>query len=216
MRFLMTALAIMMFASYAQAAETEYSPEMCEFTITFPEEPYTSRRCDEEGTGKCYDLVSYTKVYDMNATVNFRVICNPIADSIYDQYDESVMKATLKAMTKRSVVDTFSSSYREEDNYKQAGLVGEGLAGKTSTIYIAQLWIGHESALSVEAELIGEQNDSADVLFKDILQTVSFVGSDKDSGDEEEEDGVVPEDGDAQQAAPEEAEDQATEDDASE
>lgn len=162
--------------SFAQeeAVDTSstYSPEFCEFSVTFPTEPYKSRRCEKEASDKCYELISYTQVYEMSSTVNFRVICNPIGDEIKDAYTPEVMQATLKAMTKQSVVQEFNTSFREEENYKQAGLVGEGLVGRTPTIYVAQLWIGKQSALSVEAELIGEPMDDADSLFGDVLKSV--------------------------------------------
>jgi len=155
-----------------------YSPEFCEFSVTFPSEPYISRNCegDENGDGgdRCYDLISYTQVYEMSSTVNFRVICNAINEEVKDAYNGDVMKATLKAMTKNSVVQEFNTTFREEETYKQAGLVGEGLVGRTPTIYIAQLWIGERSALSVEAELIGEPMEDADTLFSDVLRSVGL------------------------------------------
>ena len=161
-----------------------YSPDYCEFTVTFPSEPYKSRRC--EGEDRCYDLISYTQVYDMASTVNFRFICNPIGEEILEAYSEDVMRATLKAMTKQSVVEEFNTSYREEEDYKQAGLVGEGLSGRTPTIYIAQLWIGSQSALSVEAELIGEPMVEADELFRDVLASVGVKNADASTSDDEE------------------------------
>ena len=153
------------------AASHTYAPDYCEFTITFPEAPYTTRRCDDDGA-RCYDQVSYTQVFDMQATVNFRVLCNPVAESVVESYSGEVMEATLRAMTKRSVVETYKTSFREEENYKQAGLVGEGKSGKLATLYIAQLWIGQKSAFSIEAELIGETADAPDELFSDILKSV--------------------------------------------
>jgi hypothetical protein len=151
-----------------------YQPEFCEFPVTFPEKPYAARRCDGNDQTKCYDLVSYTKVFDMTSTLNFRVICNPIGKDVKDNYTGEVMKATLKAMTARSVVEAFNTSFREEKDYKQAGLVGEGLSGKLPTVYIAQLWIGSTSALSVEAELIGDAHEESDKLLRNILKSVLY------------------------------------------
>ncbi len=90
------------------------------------------------------------------------------------------MKATLRAMTKKSVIKEFETSYREEDGYKQAGLVGEGKVGRTPTIYIAQLWIGENSAFSVESELIGQINDGADGLFSSVLRSIRFKGDEEE------------------------------------
>lgn len=156
--------------------ETTYSPDHCEFSVTFPDEPYTSRRCEDPEKTRCYDLVSYTQVYEMSATVNFRIICNPVDQDLYDDYSAQVMEATLRTMTKQSVVEEYNSDFREGDGYKQAGLVGQGKVGRMPMIYIAQLWIGKQSALSVEAELIGDAHDAADQLFSDILKTVKYSG----------------------------------------
>jgi hypothetical protein len=152
-----------------------YSPPHCDFSVTFPSSPYTTRKCDETDEKKCYDMTSYTKVYDMASTVNFRVICNPIDDSVYKHYSAEVMEATLRAMTNRTVLQTFDTTYRTEDNYKQAALIGEGKSGVLTTIYIAQLWIGHGSALSVEVEMIGEAHDDADKLLSDVLRSVHYL-----------------------------------------
>lgn len=154
----------------------EYSPDYCEFAITFPEDPYTSRRCEDDERTKCYDVVSFTQVHDLSSTINFRVICNPVDADLYKDYSAKVMETTLRAMTKQSVVEEYNSSFREEDGYKQAGLVGSGHVGRQDTIYIAQLWIGKQSAFSVEAELIGNPNEAIDKLFGDILKTARYTG----------------------------------------
>jgi len=153
-----------------------YSPDFCEFSVTFPEAPYSSRRCEDDTKERCYDLVSYTQVHEMSSTVNFRIICNPIDASVYEEYSAEVMQTTLRAMTRKTVVEEFNSGFREEDGYKQAGLAGGGTVGRTPMIYIAQLWIGKQSAFSVEAELIGEAHEAADTLFSDILKTVYYSG----------------------------------------
>ncbi len=182
-----TALLLSFAAPAAEPVPSTYRPDYCEFAVTFPAEPYTSRRCDSENEKTCYDLVSFTKVFDLDATVNFRVICNPVNAEIYSHYTGEVMELTLKAMTKRSVVQTFDTSFREEEGYKQAGLVGEGHAGTQSTVYIAQLWIGRGSALSVEAEMIGGPTDASDKLFSDVLQSVHFVTEEEKKPPEEKE-----------------------------
>ena len=181
--FLTLILSTLIMATNSHADEpSTYKPEFCEFSVTFPTEPYKTRRCDQDGDKKCYDQISYTEVFEMASTVNFRVICNPIGEEVKKNYNGDVMQATLRAMTDRSVVKTFNTSYREEENYKQAGLVGEGKVGRTSTIYIAQLWIGEQSALSVEAELIGEANNNADKLFSDIRALCGKCGRYKRCG----------------------------------
>lgn len=172
-RALFVFLTFVILTSAAQAGEpSTYSPDFCEFTATFPEEPYTSRKCEDDTENRCYDLVSYTQVFDLDTTVNFRVICNKISEEVHANYSGQIMEATLKAMTEDTVVKTFNTSFREEENFKQAGLVGEGKVGRTPTIYIAQLWIGKKSALSVQAELIGDSAEAADQLFSDVLRSI--------------------------------------------
>lgn len=169
--FVMTAWAEEEAEIIEKSAHT-YAPSFCDFEVSFPDAPYTSRRCDANNPDNCYNIVSYTKVFDMASTVNFRIVCNPISQEVYEAYSPDILKATLRAMTKQSVVDEFNSSYREEETYKQAGLVGEGMSGRTPTVYIAQLWVGQNSALSVEAELIGESSEDADKLLSDVLKSV--------------------------------------------
>lgn len=155
-----------------QSTAVTYSPDFCEFEVTFPEAPYTSRRCKDAAETACYDLTSFTQVYALSSTVNFRVICNPVDENVIKDYSPEVMEATLRALTKGSVVKTHTSGFREGDGYTQSSLVGEGMTGRTPMIYIGQLWIGQQSAMTVEAELIGEEFDEADQLFGDILKSV--------------------------------------------
>lgn len=170
------AMTMMMFSSLAMAAEpATYSPGTCEFAITFPEAPSVKQHCEDGKKDRCYDLATYTQVYELSSTVSFRVICNPSDEDLFTQYSGKVMEATLRSMTERDIIKTFNTSFREEKQFKQAGLAGEGKVGVTPTIYIAQLWIGHNSILSVEAELIGESSPDADALFSSVLQSVHFV-----------------------------------------
>ena len=203
---LLTALAVFAFITPAYAADDKkveekpavekaaekdslepyvYTPEGCQFSVTFPSEPHKVERCEGEDGKKCYDLMTYTQTYDMAASVNFRVICNPIDKEIYSHYSAEIMEATLKAMTKNTIVKTYNTSFREEKNYKQAGLVGESEVGRSSTIYIAQLWIANGSALSMEAEMVGEQNEHADLLFSEVLKSVGYSGSNAEIKKEE-------------------------------
>ena len=149
-----------------------YGPEYCEFEARFPSEPYITQRCDHEDGDQCFDHVSFTQVFGLDSTINFRIICNPVESSVISDYSGEVMAATLRAMSKQTHVDVQNTAYREAASYKQAGLVGEGLSGNTQMIYIAQLWIGQKSAMTVEAELIGDALSEADQLFSDILRSV--------------------------------------------
>lgn len=157
--------------AYANAQDAfTYAPEHCEFSITFPEKPEIKNVCEESGV--CYDEVKFTQVFELSSTVKTRVICNAISSDVYESYSGTVMKATLKAMTNPAIIQTSETSFRETEDYKQAGLVGEGMVGRTPTLYVGQLWIGKKSALSVEAEIIGAEYEPSDSLFSEILRSV--------------------------------------------
>lgn len=149
-----------------------YSPDYCGFEITFPSQPYTMRKCEDKSEKRCYEEVSFTKVFSINTSIKITAICNTIGDDIYQAYDEEVMKATLKAMTKDNVLETYDLTFGETAEYKQAGLIGQSEQGRTSSLYIAQLWINDSSAFSIEAELIGEMMDKADETFSLVLKSV--------------------------------------------
>lgn len=187
--FLLLPAALLFFANTTHADESfTYSPEYCEFSVTFPSEPYTARRCEDGGDDSCYNLVSYTQTYNLDSTVNVRVICNPIAAGVQQKYNEEVSKATVRAMAKRNALSNYSVNYRAEGGFRQAGLVGEGESGRTPMIYIAQLWVGESSVMSVEAELIGEAAEEPDTLFSDIMRSVgpkSLDESEKASAEQE-------------------------------
>lgn len=156
----------------AYAEPSTYSPDYCNFQITFPEAPHTAKRCENEDEDRCYDLVSYTQTYELHATVNFRVICNPIAEGVRAKYTEEVAKAAIRAMAEKNTLTGYRTSFREEASYNQAGLVGEGVTGQEPKIYIAQLWVGETSVMSVEGELVGQAFEDADKLFAEVMKSV--------------------------------------------
>lgn len=152
----------------------EYSPDYCQFTANFPEEPYRTRQCEEGNKNSCYDLISYTKVFELSTSIRVEIICNPSTAEMYKEFTEEVMKTTVKAMTKDSVIEAYEVSSRQEDGYRQAGLLGKGRKGLDETIYIAQLWIADKSIMSVQAELIGEQSEESDKTFADVLRGIGY------------------------------------------
>lgn len=153
-----------------------YSPDYCEFKTSFPEEPYTLKQCEGGDQTKCFEQLSYTQVFELSATVTFRVVCNPSKPELFKEYSPAVMEAALKGMTREHYVKEIDSNFREGNGYKQAGLVAQGTSGRSDKIYIAQLWIGQQSVMSVEAEMIGEPNDAADALFSTLLEGVQYSG----------------------------------------
>lgn len=150
-----------------------YSPDYCQFTVTFPTEPFMTRKCeDPNNESTCFNLISYTQVFDLDTTVRFEIICNPATPEMYEQFTEEVMEDTVKAMTQGTVVETYNLSTQQQDGYRNTGLVGQARKGLDESLLITQLWVADQSIMSVEAEISGAQRDDADQLFADILNTI--------------------------------------------
>ena len=156
--------------------EHGYSPEYCDFIAAFPEEPLVTYQCEDENDEEtCFNLVSYTKVVGLSSTVKVELICNPATQAMYDYFKPDIMEASVRAMTESKVIKEFNIFSREEDGYRQTGIVAQGKQGLHDTLYIAQLWIAQNSILSVEAELMGEQTEEADHLFANILRNIGHL-----------------------------------------
>ncbi|MDH5722071.1 MAG: hypothetical protein OEY94_01955 [Alphaproteobacteria bacterium] len=179
---LLSALALFVLISNQALAQEETKKQSyqaapyCQFTISFPEAPEIRRVCEEGDQSMCYDLISFIKVFDMASTVRVDIICNPSNEKLYNHLTTDEMRRTVREMSKESVVEAFEINAREEEEYRQAALVGKGRAGMEDTILLAQLWSGKTSLMSVEAELSGIQMDEADQLFASILRSISFIG----------------------------------------
>lgn len=169
-------LGVMSLPVHAEDAAPEekfvFRPEGCEFAITFPDEPYSRRQCNPGNPEQCTDITSYTKVFGIEATLNFDVTCYPAQDAMYDQFSEDVMRATLEAMLSERDLDEVETDARTFPYAKQAVALGTGLSGKSDMIFTGQLWIGKKSIYTVEAELVGRQLDTADEMFMEILGSI--------------------------------------------
>ncbi len=148
-----------------------YAPDHCDFEITFPDAPYTSKRCPE-GTGKCYNLTGYTMVYNLSTTVEISVTCIPSSPVNYNRYNDRVIKTALNGMVERAAVTDFNINTKEYEDMRQGSLIGTGKYGRQKRIYNAQLWIGQNSVFTVEAKLTGRKHGEADTVFGDILNSI--------------------------------------------
>ncbi|PZQ43981.1 MAG: hypothetical protein DI551_11050 [Micavibrio aeruginosavorus] len=148
-----------------------FAPDFCDFEITFPEAPAVARKCVTED--ECFDVQSYTMVYDLQTTVDVTVSCNPSTPAAYKKYTEPVMKAALTGMIRDRNLSTHEIGFRNYgENIKSASLTGTGVTGSQDKIYTGQLWIGPNSVFSIQAELIGSAHEVADKSFSDILRSV--------------------------------------------
>ena len=167
------AMTMLLFAVMpATAAEYAYAPDGCEFRMELPGEPYQSRKCSPDNPEICRDITSYTKVFGLDATVNVNITCNPAPDQMYEQYNGEIMQATMAAMMGKDKLADYQTGYQEFDVAKEAVLLGMGKTGNSERIFVAQLWIGHKSIFTMEAELIGQQTEEADKMYTGILHSV--------------------------------------------
>ena len=150
-----------------------YSPEGCDFEITFPEEPYLAQKCMPGGK-TCYNLTSYTMVYDLHTTVDVSVTCNKSTPAEFKRYNEAVMKAALTGMIAERNLDNHTINYREDKITRSASLSGTGKTGAQDKIYTSQIWVGQHSVFTVQAELIGGEHKQADAVFSEILKSVKI------------------------------------------
>ncbi len=147
-----------------------FAPDFCDFEITFPEKPMIAKKCLPDG--KCFDLYSYTMVYDLETAVDISVSCNPSTPKDYARYNESVMKAALGGMINNRNLNDHEMQFHQYETTKSASLTGTGVTGTRNKIYNAQLWIGPNSVFTIQAELIGGAHVVADKSFGDILASI--------------------------------------------
>lgn len=176
MKWLKFVLPLLFLSAPAMADPYTYSPEGCEFTITFPSEPFVGRKCNPENPEECHEVVSFTKVFDIAASLNLSVVCNPSSADMYTRYSGDVMKTTLIAMAGRGKLEQSETGYNDFHDAKMAFILGYGKKGDQDLIYNGQLWIGQKSIFSLEADIVGDYVDGADAMFAEILQSVRYKG----------------------------------------
>jgi hypothetical protein len=147
-----------------------FAPDFCDFEITFPEKPSIAQKCIPDGD--CYEVHSYTMVYDLQTTVDMTVSCNPSTPAAYEQYSEGVMKAALAGMVENRNLSAHETRFNDLKGTKNASITGTGKTGAQDKIYTGQLWIGPNSVFTVQAELIGGAHPDADKAFGDILSSI--------------------------------------------
>lgn len=174
MKWLKFVFPLLLVTAPAAAEPFTYSPGNCEFTITFPSEPFVGQKCNPENPDQCHEVVSFTKVFDVKASLNLSVICNPAEDKMYERYSGDVMKTTLIAMAGRGKLEESETGFNEYPEYKMAYILGYGKKADQDLIYNGQLWIGKKSVFSMEADIAGDYVDGADAMFAEILHSVKL------------------------------------------
>lgn len=147
-----------------------FAPDFCDFEITFPEAPAVARKCVSED--QCFDVQSYTMVYDLQTTVDVTATCDPSTPENYKRYSDQVLKAALYGMIDNRNLKTHTLNFKQLETVKNATLTGEGITGSQEKIYSGQLWIGPNSVFTIQAELVGGAHEAADTSFGTILSSI--------------------------------------------
>ena len=162
----------MLFRSPATARAFDYAPEGCEFIITFPEEPSSARACNPEDPKDCYMVGQFMRIYAMDSALRISSTCNRAEDGMLERYSGEVMEFTLKSMS-RNKADDPQTGYNDLGFAKQAILLGGRVDEDGSeNVYMAQIWIGKDSVMTVEGEVTGADNPDADQLFSTIMGSI--------------------------------------------
>lgn len=182
-------MTMLLFSPPALAEEYTYSPEGCEFVITFPEEPRATQRCHDIIQDRCTLMASYTQVFEMDATLNFYVNCEPTERNMREDYTPDALRTMLLARPGVDNLEVYDVTYSETDNATTAALLGAGPSpgGQDPMVYVIQLWVGESSIFTLEAELIGKGHDEADTQFADILRSLHHKDWQPETAEEPEE-----------------------------
>ncbi len=165
----------LLISSPALAEPFTYAPQGCEFSITFPEKPYITQKCSTGDDKKCEEVVSFTKVINIDTSVNFRVICSAAtADQIEDYSDED-MRGTVEQMATEASLEPNEAEVVTKDNFRSATIVTIGERSEREVFYTAQIWVGKKSILSLEGDMSGPENSDADQVFTEILKNTGPV-----------------------------------------
>jgi hypothetical protein len=168
-------MTLLFMAQKARAEVGIYNPPNCEFQVDLPSQPYTVTKCNPDNPKDCHDVTTFTKVFDMAASVDFTLTCNPAEKNMYEKYSAPIMLKTLEAMVDHDSVDSYEKDVAVTDAVKRAVIIGSGTSGKQKKIYTVQLWIGHKSVFTIEGSLVGDYVPEADTMFADIVKSIKTV-----------------------------------------
>src|SRR5687768_13547059 len=110
----------------AQSAEYVYAPEGCDFEMTFPEEPITSRRCnpDPDEPNRCYEIRTFNRVFAMDSAIKVTARCTQAEDNMLERYSGPVMEFTLKSMATENGITDIETGYADHSDSREATLLG--------------------------------------------------------------------------------------------
>lgn len=185
------------FASIAHAADYKYAPQGCDFEVMLPSTPTTMRRCHPALPDKCDLKTAFTHVYNMQATLNVYISCDPVSQEDFDTISEDAIRTSLIALS-GGQLETYQTNTERQDDMYMGMILGAGsTASNVGTLYTSQIWITPNSKLIVEGEIIGGEHKEADETLINVLHSVTRISgkSSETSNDDDSEtsnDSVTP------------------------
>jgi hypothetical protein len=165
--FLVAAPSVLANESYA------YQPPGCDFQATFPTKPDLKRRCPSDPNQDCFQVAQFTKIFAANATISVELSCTPVSQDMLIKYDQDVMANVLKGLLRQQNLSSMPEIvYREDDHSRIVAASAMKRSGFTDKIFVAQLWAGEQSIMTLEAEAGGVEYKQADQMFADILRSI--------------------------------------------
>lgn len=176
MAYIVIFLSLLITSPYALAQEPYvYHPGGCDFEATFPKKPDLKRRCPSDPDQDCFQVAQFTKIFAANAMVNVEVSCTPVSQDMLTKYDQEVMTNVLKGLLRQQNLKSMPEAvYNETDFARIVAASAVKRSGFTDKIYVAQLWAGDQSIMTLEAEAGGVENKQADQLFANILRSIQL------------------------------------------
>ncbi len=169
--------------------DTYTIPDICDFKMTFPEEPLVEKHCfpieqeegkESEGTEPketCVEKISFIKVFFGKATIEINAICRNTKTEDYERYTEEIMQKTLVNVIKPDRIEDYQVYSSSEDNYRYAFI--NGIADNNENgfeVSLLHLWVSPKSLLNVEAYLKGVSDEYADIYFSRIMRSIEHAG----------------------------------------
>jgi hypothetical protein len=175
--FFSLALFLIIVPNYGHANEYVVTRDFCEFEITVPGEPVTQRMCSDVEPNRCKDVTTFTHVFGLDSTVNFMFSCSKGDSDTIEKYTEDIMRAVIASHVASKRLDEYQTDYQLSENIKKAFVIGSGVKGQSQLLYLAQIWVGASSILTLEGEVIGEAFEDADRMFSEIINSTRLKGN---------------------------------------
>jgi hypothetical protein len=187
--FFAVVIALLMMCQPVMAKDFSYSPDNCDFTITFPEKPVIEENCDapplsnknteDDGDEQCREVVKFNKVFSADSSLHVRASCNISDQKQYERYSGADMKGALEKLLATEDVSDHKTSFDtlNDSDVKRAGFLGYGKRKETPATIIGQLWLSPGSMFTLQVEVTGARDKKADAMLASILRSLKVAGN---------------------------------------